>query len=90
MAPVHTSRYLFSIFEVEGSTKSMPNRKAVGPDELPTALLKLALDGDRDGNRRTLEQFHAIVVAIRQGGGVPQEWKDAAIIVLPTQEEGPD
>ena len=29
-----------------------------------------------------LEQFHAIVIAIRQGGGVPREWQDATIIVL--------
>ena len=57
--------------------KIMSNRKALGPDELPAVLLKLALDGDRDGNRRILEQSHAIVIAMWQGGGVPQEWNYA-------------
>ena len=71
-----------SIFEVEEIIKSMSNRKSVGPDELPAELLKLALDEDRDGNRRILEQFHVIVIAIWRGGGVPQKWKDATIIVL--------
>ena len=34
---------LLSIFEVEETIKSMSNRKAVGPDELPVELLKLKL-----------------------------------------------
>ena len=71
-----------SILEVEETIKSMSNQKPVGPEELPAELLKLALDEDRDGNRRILEQFHAIVIAIWRGGGVPQEWKDATTIVL--------
>ena len=71
-----------SICEVEDIIKSMSNRKTVGSDELPAELLKLALDRDRDGDRRILEQFHAIVVAIWQCGGVPQKWKHATIIVL--------
>ena len=51
----------------------MSNRKAVGPEELPAELFKLASDGDQEGNRRILpvEQFHAIVITIRQGGSVP-------------------
>ena len=56
------------IFEVGETIKSMSNRKAFGPDELSSILLKLALDGDRDRNRRILEQLHAIVVAIWKGG----------------------
>ena len=71
-----------SMFDVEEPIKRMSNRKAVGPVEPPAELLKLALDEDRDGNRGILEQFHAIVVVIWRGGGVPQEWKDATIIVL--------
>ena len=65
-----------SILEVD-ETKSMSNRKAFGPDELPAELLKLALDKDRDGNRRILEQFHAIVIvtwwagAYRRSGKLP-------------------
>ena len=66
-----------SIFQVEETINSMSNRKAVGPDELPTELLKLALYEDRDGYRRILEQYHAIEIAIWRGGGVPQEWKYA-------------
>ena len=50
----------------------MPNRKAVGPDELPAELLKLAIDGDRDGNRRILEHFNAIVITTWQGGKMPR------------------
>ena len=56
-----------------GTITSMSNRKAVGPEELPAELFKLASDGDQEGNRRILpvEQFHAIVITIRQGGSVP-------------------
>ena len=60
------------IFRVEETIKSMPNRKAVGPDELPAELLKLAIDGDRDGNRRILEHFNAIVITTWQGGKMPR------------------
>ena len=70
-----------SIFGVGETIKKMSNRTAVGPDEFPTELPKLALDGDRDGNHRIPEQFHAIVIAIWQGGGAPQAWKDAMIIM---------
>ena len=66
----------------------MSNRKAGGPDEIPAELLKVALGGDRDGNHRILEQFHATVVAIRQGGGVPREWEYATIIVPPNKRTG--
>ena len=37
--------------------------------------------------RRILEQFHAIVIAIWRGGGVPQKWKDATIIVLHKEKD---
>ena len=37
--------------------------------------------------RRILEAFHAIVIAIWQGGGVPQGWEDAAIIVLDKKKD---
>ena len=70
-----------SIFEEVETIKSLSNRKVVGPDELPAGLLKLASDGDRGGNRRTLEQLHAIVIAVWQGRGVPQEWKDVTGVV---------
>ena len=60
----------------------MSSRTAAGPDEIPAELLKLISDEDRCGNRHLLEQFYAIVIAIRRDGGVPQEWKEATIIAL--------
>ena len=47
----------------------MSNRKAVEPDEFPDDLLKMALDGDRDGTYLAPDRFHAIAVAIWQGWG---------------------
>ena len=82
MPPCIPLDHLPSIFEVEETIKSMPNRKALGRHELPAELLKLILDEDRYENLHILKQFHAIVIAIWRGGGVPQEWKDATIIVL--------
>ena len=70
--------------------KSMSNQKDVGPEELPVELLKLVLDGDRDGNRRILEQINAIVIDIWQGGGVPQEEMGICHDHSAAQEEGPD
>ena len=58
---------------MEETIKIMSNRKAVGPDELPAELLKFILYGDRYGNRRILQQLHAIVIAVWRGGGPPQE-----------------
>ena len=75
-----------SIFKVEETIKSISNGKAVGPDELPTELVKLILDEDRYGKRHILEQFHAIVIAIWRGG-VPQEWEDATILVLHKKQD---
>ena len=65
----------------------MSNRKAVGPNELPADLLKFILEEDRYGNRHILEKFHAIEMAIWRGRGVPQEWKDATIIVLHNKKD---
>ena len=71
-----------SIFEMKETIKSLSNREGVRSDELPAELLKLILDEDRYGNCHILEQFHAIMIAIWRGGGVPQESKHATIIVL--------
>ena len=43
------------ISEAEKTIKSMSNRKAVGPDELPAELFKLILDEDRYGNHHILK-----------------------------------
>ena len=57
----------------------MANGKAMGPDELPTELLKLGLF---DSSHGILLAFHDIIVAAWMTGEVPQEWKDATIKVL--------
>ena len=84
MAPVCPSLLddLPSIFEVEETIKSMSSRKAVGPDGLPAELDQIILHEYRYVSRRILEQFHAIVSAIWQGGGVRQEWENATILAL--------
>ena len=48
-----------SVLEVEETIERMSDRKVVGPDELPAGVLKFAIDGDRDGNRRDMKRFHA-------------------------------
>ena len=83
-----------SIFEVEETIKSMPNRKAVGPDELLAELLKLILDEDGYCNRHVLELFHDIVMSYggagvyRRSGKMPRSscfrrrtGRDAVVIV---------
>eukprot|EP00752_Nemacystus_decipiens_P014381 g12791.t1 len=64
--------------EVEEAIKGMADRKTVGPDDLPAEVIKLFLDGDQD----LLHDFHAIVVAVWQTGEVPQQWKDATIVLF--------
>lgn len=56
----------------------MANRKAVGPDGLPTELLKIMADRDSD----TLGKCYEIIVAVWRAGSVPQQWKHATIKVL--------
>ena len=63
---------------MEETIKSISNRKAEGPDQLPADLLKLILDEDRNGDRRIVEQLNAIVIAIggagayRRSGNMPR------------------
>ncbi|CAN0164198.1 unnamed protein product [Ectocarpus sp. 4 AP-2014] len=64
--------------QVERATKGLPNWKAPGNDSLPAELLKI----DDDEEPIALEHLHAILVEVRNGGEIPQEWKDATIIVL--------
>ena len=67
------------VSETKKVLRSMANGKAMGPDELPAELLKLGLS---DSSQEILLAFHDIIVAVWMTGGVPQEWKDAAIKVL--------
>ena len=64
--------------ELTGTTNSLANGKAVGPDVVFVELLKMTLNGDPALRRSLLD----IVICIRRGGGVPQQWKYAIIMVL--------
>ena len=67
------------VSETKNALRSMANRKAMGPDELPVELLKLGLS---DSSHEILLAFHGLIVAVWMTGEVPQEWKDAIIKVL--------
>ena len=67
------------VSETKKALRSMSNGKAMGPDELPAELLKLALS---DSSHEILLTFHGIIVTVWMTGEVPQEWKDATIKVL--------
>ena len=58
--------------------RSLANGKAVGPDGVSIELFKITLNGDPALRRRLL----GVVVRIWRGGMVPQQWKDAIIMVL--------
>ena len=64
--------------ELKDAIRSLANGKAVGPDGVPVELFKIALNGDPALRRRLLD----IVVRIWRKGEVPQQWKDAIIMVL--------
>ena len=66
-------------YEVEEVIRALANRKAVGPDGLPAELLKALADEEE---LDTLGNFHDILVAVWRGGGMPQQWKAAAVEVL--------
>ena len=65
--------------KVEEAIRALANRKAVGPDGPPAELLEVLAD---ERGLHTLGTFHDIILAVRRGGGVPQQWKDATIKVL--------
>ena len=64
--------------ELTDVIRSLANGKAVGPDGVSVELFKIILNGDPALRRRLLD----IVVRIWRGGEVPQQWKDAIIMVL--------
>ena len=63
--------------ELTGAIRSLANGKAVGPNGVSIELFKIALNGDPALRRRLFD----IVVRIWRGGEVPQQWKDAIIMV---------
>ena len=64
--------------ELIDAIRSLANGKAVGPDGVSVELFNVTLNGDPALRRRLLD----IVVRIWGRGGVPQQWKDAIIMVL--------
>ena len=64
--------------ELTDAIRSLANGKAVGPDGASVELFKITLNGDPGLPRRLLD----IVVRIWRGGEVPQQRKDAIIMVL--------
>ena len=73
-----------SRYEVEDAIRVMANRKAVESDCLPAELVKVLAD---EGESDTLGIFHDIIVAVRRGGGAPQQWKYAVIEVLHNKKD---
>ena len=64
--------------EPTDAIRSLADGKAVGPDGVSVELFKIILNSDSALRRR----LHDIVVRIWRGGEVPQQWKDAIIMVL--------
>ena len=64
--------------ELADATRSLANGKAAGPDGNSIELFKITFNGDSALRRRLLD----IVVRIWRGGEVPQQWKDAIIMLL--------
>ena len=67
-----------TIQELTDVIRSLTNGKAVGPDGVSVELFKITLNGDPVLRRRLLD----IAVRIWRGGEVPQQWKDAIIMVV--------
>ena len=64
--------------ELADAIRSLANGKAVGPDGVSVELYKITLNGDPTLSQRLL----VIVIRIWREGEVPEQWKDAIIIVL--------
>ena len=67
-----------TVQELTDAIRSLANGKAVGPDGVSVELFKIILNGDPALHLRRLD----IVVRIWRGGEVPQQCKDAIIMVL--------
>ena len=69
--------------ELTDVIRSLANGKTVGPDGVSVKLFKITLKGDPALRRRLLD----IVVRIWREGEVPQQWKDAIIMVLDKKKD---
>ena len=67
-----------TVQELKDAIRSLANGKAVGSDEVSVELFKITLNGNPALRWRLFD----IVVRIWSGGEVPQQWKDASIMVL--------
>jgi hypothetical protein len=66
-----------TLAETEAAIKQLANRKAPGVDGLPVELLKLCRECPE-----ILYVFHQIIVKVWLEEDVPQEWKDAVLVVI--------
>ena len=64
--------------ELTDAIRSLANGKTVGPDGVSVEHFKITLNGDPALRRRLLD----FVVRIWGGAEVPQQWKDAIIMIL--------
>ena len=64
--------------KLKDAIRSLANGKGIGPDGISVELFKVTPNGDPALRWRLLD----IVVRIWRGGEVPQQWKDAIIMVL--------
>ena len=67
-----------TIQNLTDAIRSLANGKSVGPDGVSVELFKITLNGGPALRRRLLD----VIVRIWRGGEVPQQWKDAIIMVL--------
>ena len=64
--------------ELTDAIRSLANGKVIGPDGASVGLLKITLNGDPALRGRLFDT----VIRIWREGEVPQQWKDAIMIVL--------
>ena len=64
--------------ELTDVIRLLANGKPVGPDGVSVELFKITLNGDPALRRRMLD----VADGIWRGGEVPQQWKDAIMMVL--------
>ena len=69
--------------ELTDAIRSLANEKAVGPDGVSVELFKITLNGDPTLRGRLLD----ILVCTCRGREVPQQWKDAIIVVLDEKKD---
>ena len=69
--------------EMTAVIRGMPNWKAVGPDSMPSELLKI-------DHPEFIRYFHDLLVGVWRTGDVPQQWKHATMKVLHQKKDRSD